>query len=131
MSYGYTEDQFVEQHTIGRFPALGWQTVSAMEETVGPGGTLSPEARHRGRARHRAAARILPGVVPTGMLGDVRARLRELPRAECRGVRHRYLGAQSQFPGAGATVRSPAHANPGCAGRGSRAMRTWEAFGCG
>jgi type I restriction enzyme R subunit len=34
--YAYTEDQLVEQPAIGLFTALGWQTVSAMEETFAP-----------------------------------------------------------------------------------------------
>jgi type I restriction enzyme R subunit len=32
----YTEDQLVVQPAIGLFDALGWQTLSAMEETFGP-----------------------------------------------------------------------------------------------
>jgi len=40
-SHAYTEDQLVEQPAIGLFAALGWQTVSAMEETFGAGGTGS------------------------------------------------------------------------------------------
>ena len=36
-----TKDQFVEQPAIGLFTALGWQTVSAMEETPATGGTLT------------------------------------------------------------------------------------------
>jgi type I restriction enzyme R subunit len=39
--HAYTEDQLVEQPAIGLFAALGWQTVSAMEETFGAGGTDS------------------------------------------------------------------------------------------
>jgi type I restriction enzyme R subunit len=35
--HAYTEDQLVEQPAIGLFAALGWQTVSAMEETFGDG----------------------------------------------------------------------------------------------
>lgn len=42
-AYPYTEDQLVEQPAIGLFSALGWQIVSAMEETFGPGGTLRRE----------------------------------------------------------------------------------------
>jgi len=45
MSHAYTEDQLVEQPAIGLFAALGWQTVSAMEETFGPGGTLGRETK--------------------------------------------------------------------------------------
>jgi type I restriction enzyme, R subunit len=41
----YTEDQLVEQPAIGLLAQLGWQTVSAMEETFGPGGTLGRETK--------------------------------------------------------------------------------------
>lgn len=37
--HGYSEGQLVEQPAIGRFAALGWQTVSALEATFGAGGT--------------------------------------------------------------------------------------------
>ena len=45
--HAYSEDQRVEQPAIGLFDALGWQTVSAPEETFGAGGMLGtrPEAR--------------------------------------------------------------------------------------
>ena len=36
----YSEDQLVEQPAIGLCSALGWQTVSAQEESFGAGGTL-------------------------------------------------------------------------------------------
>ena len=45
MPHVYTEDHLVEQPAIGLFAALGWQTVSAMEETFGDGGTLGRETR--------------------------------------------------------------------------------------
>ena len=35
MPHAYTEDQLVEQPAIGLFVELGWQTVSALEETFG------------------------------------------------------------------------------------------------
>jgi type I restriction enzyme R subunit len=41
----YTEEQLVEQPSIGLFAALGWQTVSAMEETFGTGGSLGRETK--------------------------------------------------------------------------------------
>jgi type I restriction enzyme R subunit len=41
--HAYTEDQLVEQPAIRLFTELGWQTVSAMEEVFGPGGTLGRE----------------------------------------------------------------------------------------
>ncbi len=43
--HAYTEDQLVEQPAIGLFAALGWQTMSAMEETFGAGGTLGRETK--------------------------------------------------------------------------------------
>ena len=44
-THAYTEDQLVEQPAIGLFAALGWQTVSAMEEVFGAGGTLGRETK--------------------------------------------------------------------------------------
>ena len=43
--HAYTEDQLVEQPAIQLFAALGWQTVSAMEEVFGAGGTLGRETK--------------------------------------------------------------------------------------
>ena len=43
MSHAYTEDQLVEQRAIVLFAELGWQTVSAVEEVLGPSGTLGRE----------------------------------------------------------------------------------------
>ncbi len=43
--HAYTEDQLVEQPAIGLFAVLGWQTVSASEETFGANGTLGREAK--------------------------------------------------------------------------------------
>src|ERR1039458_866508 len=43
MPHAYTEDQLVEQPAIGLFAELGWQTVSAFEETFGSTGTLLRE----------------------------------------------------------------------------------------
>ena len=39
-AHAYSEDQLVEQPAIGLFAALGWTTLSALEETFGPTGTL-------------------------------------------------------------------------------------------
>jgi type I restriction enzyme R subunit len=44
-SHAYSEDQLVEQPAIGLFAALGWQTVSAADETFGAGGTLGRETK--------------------------------------------------------------------------------------
>lgn len=43
--HGWTEDQLVEQPAIGLFADLGWQTVSAQDETFGAGGTLGRETK--------------------------------------------------------------------------------------
>jgi type I restriction enzyme, R subunit len=45
MAHAYTEDQLVEQPAIGLFAALGWQTVSASEETFGATGTLGRDTK--------------------------------------------------------------------------------------
>jgi type I restriction enzyme R subunit len=42
---GFTEDHLVEQPAIRLFDELGWQTVSALEEQLGPIGTLGRETR--------------------------------------------------------------------------------------
>lgn len=44
-AHAYSEDQLVEQPAIGLFAALGWQTVSALEESFGTNGTLGRETR--------------------------------------------------------------------------------------
>ena len=45
MPHAYTEDQLVEQPAIGLFAELGWQVVSALEETFGTSGTLLRETK--------------------------------------------------------------------------------------
>ncbi|MEF8718002.1 MAG: type I restriction endonuclease subunit R [Candidatus Accumulibacter necessarius] len=45
ISHAYSEDQLVEQPAIGLFAALGWQTVSALDEALGADGTLGRETR--------------------------------------------------------------------------------------
>jgi len=49
--HAYSEDQLVEQPAIGLFATLGWQTVSALEETLGAGGVRvmcpTPPPRYR------------------------------------------------------------------------------------
>ena len=41
----YTENSLVEQPAIELFAALGWRTVSAIDESFGRGGTLGRETR--------------------------------------------------------------------------------------
>ena len=45
MSHAYSEDQLVEQPAIGLFAALGWETVSEMEENAGTGGTWDAKSK--------------------------------------------------------------------------------------
>jgi type I restriction enzyme R subunit len=42
---GYTEDRLVEQPAMQLFGELGWDTVSALEESFGPRGTLGRETK--------------------------------------------------------------------------------------
>jgi type I restriction enzyme R subunit len=64
-AHAYTEDQLVEQPAIELFAALGWQTMSALAEGFGPGGTLGRETKGEVvlTVRLRAAlARLNPGL---------------------------------------------------------------------
>ncbi len=77
--HAYTEDQLVEQPAIGLFAEMGWRTVSALEETVGAGGTLGRETKgevvlvERLRA---ALAKLNPGLPPEA----IQAAIDELAR---------------------------------------------------
>ena len=65
--HAYTEDQLVEQPAIGLFAQLGWQTVSAMEETFGPGSTLGRETKGEVVLVERLRAALIslnPGLPP-------------------------------------------------------------------
>lgn len=44
-AHAYTEDQLVEQPAIRLFAEMGWQTLSAMDETLGAGSLLGRETR--------------------------------------------------------------------------------------
>lgn len=61
--HAYTQDQLVEQPAIGLFAALGGQTVSAMEETFGPTGTLQRETKGEveNQRRHVSERFLQPG----------------------------------------------------------------------
>ena len=74
MSHPYTEDQLVEQPAIGLFAELGWQTVSAMDEAFGLGGTLGRETKGEVvlAPRLRAAMeRLNPGVPPEAITAAI------------------------------------------------------------
>ena len=74
MPHAYTEDQLVEQPAIGLFAELGWQTVSAMEETFGATGTLLRETKGEVVlvSRLRAAlVRLNPALPPEAITAAV------------------------------------------------------------
>jgi len=74
MSHAYTEDQLVEQPAIRLFAELGWQTVAAMEEVYGPGGTLGRETSGEVVLIQRlrtALVRLNPAVPPDGITAAV------------------------------------------------------------
>lgn len=67
MPHAYTEDQLVEQPAIQLFDALGWQTLSAMEEVLGEQGTLGRETTGEVvlfRRLRPALERLNPSVPP-------------------------------------------------------------------
>ena len=72
MSHAYTEDQLLEQPAIGLFADLGWQTVSAMEETLGAAGTLGRETKGEVvlAARLRAALTRLNPALPAEAINN-------------------------------------------------------------
>lgn len=63
----YTEDQLVEQPALALLSELGWTTVNARDEELGPSGTLGREttsevvlvspAQHSPRSSHRKVTR--------------------------------------------------------------------------
>lgn len=66
-SHAYTEDFLVEQPAIQLFAVLGWQTVSAIEEVFGSGGTLGREIKSEavlGPRLRAALERLNPGLPP-------------------------------------------------------------------
>jgi type I restriction enzyme, R subunit len=66
MTHPYTEDHLVERPAVGLFASLGWKTVSALEETFGPTGTLQRETKGEVvlTARLRAALVALNPALP-------------------------------------------------------------------
>src|SRR6266498_4184302 len=82
MPHAYTEDQLVEQPAIGLFAELGWQTVSALEETFGATGTLLRETKGEVVlvSRLRAALERLNPVLPPEAITTA---VDELTRGRC------------------------------------------------
>ncbi|MBF0339750.1 MAG: type I restriction endonuclease subunit R [Magnetococcales bacterium] len=66
-THAYSEEQLVEQPAVGLLAALGWQTVSAMEEHFGASGTLQRETRGEvvlTLRLHAALLRLNPDLPP-------------------------------------------------------------------
>jgi type I restriction enzyme R subunit len=69
--HAYTEDQLVDQPALRLFAELGWQTVSALEETFGASGMLLRETTGEVVmvSRFRAALeRLNPALPPIPLL---------------------------------------------------------------
>ena len=80
MSNSYTEDSLVEQPTIQLFSEMGWQTVSALEEVCGVGGTLGRETKSEVALvpRIRAALdRLNPSLPPEAISGAIDQLIRD------------------------------------------------------
>ncbi len=74
---GYTEDHLVEQPAILLFAELGWKTVSAIEEVLGPTGTLGRDTKSevvlipRLRAAHERLNPALPADAINSAVGEL------------------------------------------------------------
>ena len=80
MPHSYSEDQLVEQPAIQLFAELGWQTVSAVEEVFGSGGTLGREAKGEAVLVPRlrtAFERLNPSIQPDAISGAIDQLLRD------------------------------------------------------
>ncbi len=80
MSHTYTEDSLVEQPAIQLFSEMGWQTVSALEEVFGVGGTLGRETKGEVVLvpRLRAALECLnPSLLPEAISGAIDQLIRD------------------------------------------------------
>ncbi len=93
MVHAYTEDQLVEQPAIKLFRSLGWQTISALEETFGTAGTLGRETKGEVVLVDRlrvALTKLNPGVfadaIQTAIDGLARDRSAMSPEAASREV---------------------------------------------
>jgi len=78
--HAYTEDQLVEQPAIGLFASLGWETVSAQDETFGAGGTLGRETRGEVVLVERLRAALIrfnPALPPEAISSAIDALVRD------------------------------------------------------
>ncbi len=74
MAYSYSENQLVEQPAIQLLSEMGWQTVSALEEVFGVGGTLGRETKGEATLGPRlgtALERLNPSLPPEAISGAI------------------------------------------------------------
>lgn len=80
MGHAYSEDQLVEQPAIALLAELGWETVSAFEEVLGPQGTLGRETKGEVVLVPRLRAmleRLNPTLPPEAISGAIDHLLRD------------------------------------------------------
>lgn len=111
-AYAYSEDQLVEQPAIGLFADLGWQTLSAMEETFGASGTLGRETKSEVvlAARLRAALCKLNPMLPAEAIS---AAIDELARDRSAMLAEAANRETYQLLKEGITVSVPDHEHGG------------------
>src|SRR5437868_2191275 len=73
----FSEDELVERPAVELLAGLGWQTVNAREEVLGPGGTLGRSSRRDVLLEHRllSALSALNPEVPHAALEEAAAAL--------------------------------------------------------
>ena len=78
--HAYSEDQLVEQPAIGLLAELGWQTLSAQDESFGVGGTLGRETRGEVVLVERLRAALIrfnPALPPEAISSAIDALVRD------------------------------------------------------
>lgn len=78
--HAYSEDSLVEQPAIQLFAEMGWQTVSALEEVFGVGGTLGRETKGEAVLVPRlrtALERLNPSLPPEAISGAIDQLIRD------------------------------------------------------
>lgn len=84
MPHDYTEDQLAGQPASGLLAELGWQTVPALEETFGPGGTPGRATKSEVVLTARSALRLaIEDTLDSGLPGVYAP---ELYRQKCSAV---------------------------------------------
>jgi type I restriction enzyme R subunit len=73
----FSEDELVERPAVEALAELGWETVNAWEEVLGPGGTLGRSSRRDVVLEHRLlpALRTLNPKAPDAALEEAAAAL--------------------------------------------------------